>query len=56
MAMLMILCPVKKKPVATGMDMPIEQVRSGQIQLTNNTLANCPECGQNHTWSGKDVI
>lgn len=56
MAMLMIKCPKTGKPVPTGMDMPVEQVKSGQIQLENNSVGPCPECGETHTWSGKDVL
>jgi endogenous inhibitor of DNA gyrase (YacG/DUF329 family) len=56
MAMLQIKCPNTGQPVDTGMDMPHDAVKSGQITLTNNTVGPCPHCGESHTWSGDDVL
>jgi hypothetical protein len=56
MAMLMIRCPNTGKLLATGFDIPIEAVRSGNVHLENNQVGPCPHCGEMHTWSANDIV
>ena len=49
---IMIKCPVTGKAVPTDMAMDKKSFES--VTLKNNTLVNCPVCGQNHTWSKED--
>lgn len=52
MARVMIKCPTTGEPVSTGMDMDSLE----GVSLSNNTLRDCPECGQDHVWQGSDAF
>jgi hypothetical protein len=54
MAQVMIKCPKTGKLVPTGIVM--DKISFKTSTLTNNTLGNCPACGENHVWSKKDAI
>ncbi len=53
MARVMIICPVTKKPVPTGIAMDEQGFRTSQL-IDNNT--QCAACGQMHLWSKKDAF
>jgi len=42
----MIVCPKTGKKVDTG-------VSESENPVETATLRNCPECGEDHVWSGK---
>ncbi len=46
MAKLMIVCPKTGKAVSTGVSETEDSVETA-------TLSNCPECGEEHVWTGK---
>ena len=52
MPMLFIKCPKTQKDIPTGIDVPKDMDRSG---ISNNSIS-CSECGQMHTWDGKDAF
>ena len=53
MAMLMINCPVKGKPISTGIEASPESLR----QLSNvRTFTQCRRCGMAHGWTVEDAM
>ena len=53
MAKLMVLCPQKRKPFWTG----IEITRADKDKLpARRTFSHCPHCGQVHGWEPKDAL
>jgi hypothetical protein len=53
MPMIMITCPVTKKPVPTGMNWPEEFFKTANIR---DSTMKCPACGHVHHWSKKDAF
>jgi hypothetical protein len=53
MARIMIKCPETGKPLFAGMYVPKELFEVASF--TNNTMKDCPHCGQDHTWEKKDA-
>lgn len=53
MGMVMIKCPTTGKPVPTGIGMDKGSFEGSS--LTDNTVASCPHCGADHTWSKSDA-
>lgn len=49
----MIVCPVTKKDVATGLNMDEQSFKSST--LSENSF-NCPLCNKTHTWDKKDAF
>jgi endogenous inhibitor of DNA gyrase (YacG/DUF329 family) len=54
MPSVVINCPSTGKPVPTGIGADAGSFAT--MQLSNNTLSGCPECGGNHTWSKEDAF
>lgn len=54
MADVMIKCPVTGVPVATGIGMDFESLKN--VDMRDNTLGDCPSCGQDHVWQKKDAF
>ena len=51
-ATLFIECPVKKRPVKVG---EMDRKTFDQLDLGQQTLKQCPACGEDHTWTKADV-
>ena len=51
--MVMITCPNTGKPVPTGIGM--NKASWATTTLADNTVGECPHCGQTHTWSKEDA-
>jgi uncharacterized protein YbaR (Trm112 family) len=49
---LLIVCPITRKPVLTGLFMNRKSFRKESI---DNGKLLCPHCGQVHVWSKKDA-
>ena len=52
MAKLMVLCPTKRRPFWTK----IEINRADQDKPAHRTFAHCPHCGHVHGWEPKDAF
>lgn len=50
----MILCPVKGKPVFTGIATSEEAFETSTLR--DNTVGNCHLCGLSHKWNKKDAF
>lgn len=54
MADVMIKCPETGNPVPTQMDMGFETF--AQLDMKDNVLGDCSECGGTHVWQKSDAF
>lgn len=51
-----IICPARRVPVSTGVTVSLARWRRSRCSRETHYLDKCLECGQQHAWSGPDVV